>query len=323
LYPSLPANRDLRSSAIIALASIGTDTAVNLFFDLLAKEPMLAKMGGDGLFDPFQTNIRNAAPLIFPRVFSLLDTKSLRSSIYALTVTALDSGVLAPATIAPQKHTFLWDGIGLLMLRRDLSQSDDDYWENTRQLTLVSNLLGYFPGDSEVTTFLRKVVVDRDKYVAFQAGIALLRLREQADPEILRNLAADDLWRIHLYRELEKINRLDAFPVKYRDQRSIAQSMLAEWVNEDQDDEETIDSIVVIDERIMKHDGETGRAFLFKFRFTGRRDSTQWYVGISGLQPKSSDQIRTTGDLVGSRYDLLEKKSIDEHYKTLLDAKMN
>ncbi|MDB5032884.1 MAG: TraB/GumN family protein [Chlorobi bacterium] len=324
VYPSLPASADLRGSALAALAGIGTDTSVNLFFDLVAKEPMLSRMTRSGLLDPFQSDIRNAAPLVFPRVFSLLDTKSLRSSIYDLTITALDSGVLTPAAIAEEKHAFLWDGIGLLMLRRDLSQDDQDYWLNTGQLGLVCHLLGYFPGDSEVTAFLRKVVVDRDKDVAFSAAISMLRLREQVDPEVLQNIAADDILRIRLYRKLEEINRLDVFPARYRDQRSIAWSALAEWVNNDQEEDgDPVDSSAVIDERIVTHGGETGRAFLFKFRFAGSSEKPRWYVGISGLQPKAGDRISTKENLVGSRYDLLEKKSIDEHYKTLMEATTN
>jgi hypothetical protein len=105
----------------------------------------------------------------------------------------------------------------------------------------------------------------------------------------LKSLAAKDRSRGLLFSRLEKINKVNKFPLMYKTQLAIARSYLVRDKNYS-----AIDSIVFISRQLADFDRKKGNVYFFKYRVKKQDD---WKIGISGLQPENIREVSSNDKL--------------------------
>ena len=103
----------------------------------------------------------------------------------------------------------------------------------------------------------------KDDIVKMNTAVLLLRNGKEVPDSILLLLAADERQRGTLYYKLEKVNRLDKFPAKYRNQLAIARSYMIR-----ESEEIKMDSVVLLKKMNASIKSKSGVVYFFKYHPT-------------------------------------------------------
>jgi hypothetical protein len=150
-------------------------------------------------------------------------------------------------------------------------------------------LLPFYQLNNNVPRFFNKLLQSRDEVVQMNTAVLFLRNRLTVPDSLLISLASKDALRGKLYSKLEKANKLDRFPSKYRNQPDIARSYLV--ADKDYD---RIDSIALVGKQPAGYNGKRGVVYYFKYRVKKEDD---WKIGLSGLQPEDIHEISSDDKL--------------------------
>jgi len=160
-------------------------------------------------------------------------------------------------------------------------------------------LLPFYDQHNTVPKYFERLLQSNDPMVRMNASVLLLKGGKKVADNILLQLASDDKYSSRLYSRLEKINRTDAFPAKYKSQVALSRSYLVNSRNYDK-----IDSIALISKQKATYRNKKGTVYFFKYRVKKEDD---WKIGISGLQPENEKEISSDDKLV-----LMTDKKIKE-----------
>jgi hypothetical protein len=100
--------------------------------------------------------------------------------------------------------------------------------------------------------------------------------------------------RLDLYRELNKVNKSQLFPVKYATQKYFAESELY-WIASD---DEEVSELTYIGERVTSFMGKKQKFYLFKATYI-REDSRESYLAVAGPYPIESKKLIESSDASG------------------------
>lgn len=263
---------------------------------------------------------------MFPRIMELLPSQEDREPLFALARTAVDSGMADGAMLAPWRGTIaahIRDQMGsLATMKRDkrkgLDVSDVEVEIEVRNYRIAEAVatLGYLPDEQGSRKLLERLLAakDQDPIVELRAAEALMRSGHDVRPQIIERRARDPITRLSLYRFLESQGRLALFPAAFRTQRSMCEGMVAEWVEENRDDELPLEEIRLLAEREIEGKDSSERMLLFAFRM----DEDDWRVAMCSGQPVDGG-VNTSTAIVVSEYSERDSKTIDEHFADLIE----
>ena len=311
LYLAVGDTSIFQNVIIQALARHKTMPALKLFKELILQDPPVFEKEYDyaALFTDLDDTLALAATL-YPEILQLTTLQDYKQPITSLLVKLVDSGYVK----APQYETFFskiyFDAKIALkkqqgkdekkMADSKKKEDNDDAdagtsknynfnYINDKLSDYAVLLMPFYDKNVNVPNFFDKLLASKDEEIVLDAAILLLRNNKPVADSILNALAAKDHTRGTLFTKLEKIKKLEKFPVKYKTQLAIARSYLVENKNY-----ATIDSIVFIATQIAVYNKTPGLAYFFKYRVKKQDD---WKMGISGLQPLNGKLVSSNNKL--------------------------
>lgn len=157
-----------------------------------------------------------------------------------------------------------------------------------------------------------------DIYIKRNAAIALLKNNNNVLPSQIEKIAADRTNRFEFYNQLEKTGKQNIFPVKWKTQKSFAESHLYNYINEEGDlDGESL-TLQYVRDKIEKKNGRQYRYFLFKATINND-SSKETHLAICGPFDfdKSKVLINSDDEKEEIFYDEpYDPASIDKLFKT-------
>jgi hypothetical protein len=157
---------------------------------------------------------------------------------------------------------------------------------------------------------------DRDNtLLAMSSAVALIRLGLDEPTDALRRIASDPWYRLELYDELERLDRLDVLPAELKTQTAFAEVNLLRWVENLVAN--TAYDIELIETIEMRH--RRAAADLYVFRLTEYAGDDHWVIGVSGPYLRSGPP--TLGDLgmTGSRFEREGSAPLPELVRSIID----
>jgi hypothetical protein len=300
-------NSHARSFLLDQLAQIGTTEALvslkSLFYPDFEKDPLVS-----AIFNTLADHAKTYE-IFFPDWYALLSDKRYAFSILHLYNEAKDSNYAIPPAPAGFEDTVL--NLGKSKLQK--GETDDyEYFE----MDLIKTLEGF--RSSKANELLNQLALkpEVDEYYRYDAVMALLRNGEEPI-EALNQLAALPGWRSSLLEELEKMNKENLFPEKFKNQAFMAEAYLY-----DSFEDETPDKVEPIGTRTAKYDGKQYLFYLYKLGYTWE-GKTEYYLGISGpFDPVAKDYKMALKDawLCGMAGDEFDKKRIDKQLASYLQS---
>lgn len=291
-----------------ALARHKTEAAYQLFKELMLQDPPVFSDNYEytSLFRTLNDSLELAKQL-FPELLQLASLSDYKDNVLLLLVTLVDSNLVTAADYQDYFTQIYFDAKVELkrlqikdekLMEKELLKNEDEnkslfinYGRNNKGSLDVYSvlLLPFYNTNKSVQVFFERLLQSRDAAVRLSAAVLLLRKNLPVADSILQNLAAEDRYRSNLYVKLKNANRLDRFPVKYKNQLAIARSFLAADKNL-----RKIDSIVFIKKHPTVYLKKNGVVYYFKYRVKKEDD---WKIGISGLQPADENYIFTEDQL--------------------------
>lgn len=247
----------------------------------------------------------------FPEILQLTTLQDYKEYVTGLLLNMIDSGMLRKkdyekyfpsiyidAKVALRKQQTRDEKIMQANKEKEDASTDDDngydrnyYYGSDNGLSDYTVLLmPFYEKDEKVRNFFKKLLLSKDEKVLLNTSVVLIKNNKDVPDSILQKLAANDKYRVPLYRSLMEIKRTDKFPMAFNNPLSMAKSILRL-----ESDRAAFDSIVFLKKQITYLKDSTGMVYFFKYRV---KKSDDWKLGISGLQPLDSNKVDVDGDLV-------------------------
>lgn len=319
LYRRLPQDHDARSTILDVLASIRTDESLKAFSELLKEDPP-SDSYGYSIFASFYGNLQGIEKL-YPDMLRLIDNPNMRSTIFSLTNSALDSGTITLRQIESEEERIRKAAIASIEQYRTPSYMLD---ENTEAIypweaEITITLLGKLSAEKETDDILKRTLRDTNLNVRRASAVALLRHELEVREKWLNDVAADRLERLNLYRDLTGAGLGERFPKEYASQLYLAESMISEslyW-----SEEYPPEQVEYVADRIIEWNGAPMRGYLYKFRYQwydGEEEEKwgPWYPALC-IQPEDPDRLNPDTDLVRISWDEFNPEEIDRLFAEL------
>ena len=312
---SLFQNEVLRS-----LARHKTSTAYALFRELVLQDPPIFENSYDytSLFSIFDDSLQLSKTL-FPDLLQLSSMDDYKSKVLSLLVTLVDSNFIKANDYENYFSKIYYDARielkkqqGKDEKRMEQESKKDD---NINQLRYTNYgytnnrsglndygvlLLPFYDKNTNVQKYFEKLLQSKDPDVRLNTALLLIRSDKNVADSILLQLAEADQSRAKLFIKLEKAKRLDKFPGTYKNQVSMARSLMLNDRGYDK-----IDSVVFIKKQIAGYRDKKGLVYFFKYRI---KKEDGWKIGISGLQPEDETAVSSDAHLTA----MTDKKLKDD-----------
>jgi hypothetical protein len=269
---------------------------------------------------------------MFPGLFEVIPNLNGRESIYFVILNYLQAGVLS-LHLYPSFITYCLERTTDILDRDCLGLDQNPSLEHRQQYLLayleIEHLLDVFRfiDDPRVVPLLQRALEQKpffDDMAALEnhrikmfAVTSLLARGADIDPTFLERTAEVPALRWRLWQQLENVNRLDAFPLRYRDSALLAEAEMVMWLehpNEMGRVPEELRQIAIF--RYTDRDGHRQRMYLFRYRHPDF-EAGAWLVGVAG--PYRVDHPPGVGGRwTFSRLKAWESKSLEEHVRDYL-----
>jgi len=269
---------------------------------------------------------------LFPELLQLSTLSDYKDDVLSLLVTLVDSNLINATDYESYFTKIYFDAKVELKkmqikdeekMEKDLVKDDNesnasamDYDGYNSDLENYSILLiPFYDKKKNVQMFFERMLQSRDPGIRLNTTILMLRNKIPVADSLLMNLATDDQYRSRLYVQLEKIKRLDKFPVKFKNQPDIARSFLLADKNYDK-----VDSVVFIKKEPAAYLDKKGVVYFYKYRVKKEDD---WKMGISGLQ-SADEKVILTDDKLTTMTDKKIKKDepLEQQFKDQLKKRL-
>jgi hypothetical protein len=309
IYNELPDNPSMLITALEVLAEMKTENSTTAFGDLILSRTPETENVNYSLFYSFYDSL-SLLKCIFPRLLELTQNENYTYPVFALLSEGLDENILDPVILIDyenQIEKIFADNVTKHIKRKHSAEDEDDVWT----LLKLMDIVPYLKNNEGIKNLLIKLNSDEDLAIACDAAVGLIKMGHIVSEDKLYLYASNIKTRNKLYSGLEKFNQQNHFPAEFLTQELFAESDLFNWLN---DDYETPDSLILIEKKTTAK----GNYFLYKFHIE-TDDEENWYVGISGPQPVDESLYKTNGEATWSSYTGLNEKSIEEHWKELME----
>jgi hypothetical protein len=139
--------------------------------------------------------------------------------------------------------------------------------------------------------------------------LLLLRNKKTVADSLLNMYAADENYRIRLYRKLKKAKLMAHFPAKYNNQADLVKSALmssTSYYN-------SYDTLVLLDKLVTSYKDKKGVVYFYKYKT--KKTDKKWKLVSFGLQPENAKEFDDTSDEFNSggyNYDRDDDNKLDE-----------
>lgn len=295
----------------------------------LAKAMKNSKTNYSGNWYPLYDTL-SLAKIVFPDMLQLINLDDYKGTVMELLTTLVDSGYVDAKEYEQYLSKFYVEGKQELKKERakenqqsiakaekeNKADEDEDRYddkkENGNELleSYAVLLLPYWDKNPGVPQFFEDIMKLKNKEIRFEMMLLLLRNKKPVSDSLLLSYAADDDYRISLYRRLKKIKMLDRFPAKYNTQAELVKSALMSNTSS----YNRYDTLVLLDKLPASYKDKKGVVYFYKYK--NKKTEKKWKVVSFGLQPENAKEFDDDNDEFASSggysYGREEDNKLDE-----------
>ncbi len=253
------------------------------------------------------------AKVIFPDIMQLVNLDDYKGQVMELLTTMVDSGYVSAKDYEPYFSKFYVEAKQELKKEKasesqkaiakaekaNKADADDDAGiysrksesdaENELLQSYAVLLLPYWDKNPGVVTFFDDAMKLKNKKIRFNVMMLLLRNKKPVPDSLLNFYAAEEEYRIDLYRSMKKAKMLDKFPAKYNNQLDLVKSAL-----ENISSYEKYDTLVLLEKMPVTYKNKKGVVYFFKYK--NKKEEKKWKILSYGLQPENSKEFDDDND---------------------------
>ena len=248
---------------------------------------------------------------IFPDILQLINLDDYKGQVMELLTTMVDSGYVGAKDYEPYFSKFYAEAKQELKKEKatenqkaiakaekaNKADSDDEVTATGRSGDTGNELLEsyavlllpYWDKNPGVATFFSDMIQLKNKQVRFNTMLLLLRNKKTVPDSLLNSYAADDEYRIDLYKGLKKAKLLDKFPAKYNTQASLVRSAIINASSYN-----NYDTLALLDKMPVTCKNKKGVVYFFKYK--NKKEEKKWKILSYGMQPENVKEFNDDND---------------------------
>ncbi len=270
-------NSDAQTKILTAITKKSDASSVELLLELMSKDLPLVANSFEirKIFQPYMDSLALAKKL-FPEILDYSTIEEYKAPIFTMLANLKSEKLIKPKRYKKYRKQILNDA--KIQLKRVLGQMSNKHKRrnfrnrNGAKSKVLENyaiLLYPFIHEKDVRQFFNRLSLVKDPDIQTTYA-ALLSENEGLLPYgMLDSLAADLNSRSLLFNKLERIDKLELFPINYNNERSLAASHLYEYKSFDAKN----DSLIFIDEKPLRYRGKSYTGYYFKTKTTSDYNS--------------------------------------------------
>ncbi|NHF60488.1 TraB/GumN family protein [Flavobacteriaceae bacterium TP-CH-4] len=270
-------NSEAQAKILQAVSCKSDEKSVALLKELLAEDLPLVSNGLDihHIFRPYKDSLPLAKQL-YPDLMDYSTIPEYKSSVFSMLARLRNKGLIKPKNYKKYRKQLLNDA--KIQLKRELgnhyNQNENRYYaqlqkKGDNELEDYAMLLYPFRNEKDVKLFFDRLLQVKDRKIRTTHAMLMAREGNPMPEGILESLASDINSRALLFSKLRRIGRADLFPLEFRSERYLAESLLYESGHFDAEQ----DSIEFIDQRDIGYKGKQLTGYYFKTRSNDGYDS--------------------------------------------------
>jgi len=159
------------------------------------------------------------------------------------------------------------------------------------KLTLYADLLiPFYDKNPSVPKFFDQLLQSKDYNNLITISALMFKNNRTVKDSVLDYIASSDKYRASLYNKLSTISKANLFPAKYTDQEMMARSLMLSTKTYPK-----FADIQLIGKKQVSLKMAKGNVYMFKYKIP---NSSDWLIGISGVQPEKQNEINGNKYLV-------------------------
>ncbi len=288
-----------------------------------------ARASYDGNWYPLYDTLE-LSKIVFPDILQLINLDEYKSSVMDLLTTMVDSNYIDVKQYDQYQAKFYVEAKQELKREKaresqqsiakaekankaddeDDDNNDDGDDDNELLQSYAVLLLPYWDKNPGVPVFFEDIMKLKNKEIRFNTMLLLLRNKKPVADSLILNYAADEKYRIRLYRRFKKLKMLEKFPAKYNNQADLVKSALmssTSYYNK-------YDTLVLLDKLPAESKGKKGVVYFYKYK--SKKTDKKWKLVSFGLQPENAKEFDDDNDdfttSAGYSYDRDDDNKLDE-----------
>lgn len=246
---------------------------------------------------------------IYPRLLKLAGDSVQGRAMAALGLELLDSSFISLAKLSEHESDFIQNG--QVILKRSKSFTEPVLGWNDHKLVA---LLGHF-NTEQSNKMLKDLLAIKDDEFMKDIIIVLAKNDQVIPATALNKVASNPIFRSELYRQLKDLNKKSIFPKQFSTQSAIAESMMYESANEDQ---EELAKVQFLSKKISSYKGKKYLFYLYKITYNTGDDASS-YLGVSGGFDINSNTADKAKDWSAVYFqEVYSSDKVDSYFKILI-----
>jgi hypothetical protein len=286
----------------------------------------------DGNWYPLYDTL-SLAKVIFPDILQLINLDDYKGNVMELLTTMVDSGYVSSKDYEFYFSKFYVEAKQELKKERaresqkaiakaekaNKADSDDEITAFSRKgdgdtgnellKSYAVLLLPYWDKNPGVPAFFEELMKLKNKQIRFNTMLLLLRNNKKVADSVLNFYAAEDEYRVDLYRGLKKAKLLDKFPFKYNNQADLVKSAIVNGSSYDR-----FDTLVLLEKVPVTYNNRKGVVYFYKYKT--KKEEKKWKILSYGMQPENVKEFDDDNDDFNSgisyNYSRNEDDKLDE-----------
>jgi len=268
--------------------------------------------GNDGSWSSLYDTL-SLAKVVFPDILQLVNLDDYKGQVMELITTMVDSGYVSAKDYEPYFSKFYVEAKQELKKEKaresqraiakaekankadsedevnSYNRKGDSDAENELLQSYTVLLLPYWDKNTGVATFFDDVMKLKNKKIRFNTMLLLLRNKKTVPDSLLNFYAAEEEYRIDLYKGLKRAKLLDKFPARYNNQPDLVKSALQNISSY-----EKYDTIVLLDKMSVTYKNKKGVVYFFKYK--NKKEEKKWKILSYGMQPDNAKEFDDDND---------------------------
>ncbi|HYJ37479.1 MAG TPA: TraB/GumN family protein, partial [Chitinophagaceae bacterium] len=162
-------------------------------------------------------------------------------------------------------------------------------------------LLPFWEKNPGVPAYFKQLLNTEDRKLLYETFILLVRNNKPVPDSLFQKFASLDEYRSDLYRDLQKMKKIEKFPAAFKKQELVARSLLINSSGF----YGKLDTLVFVDKLPLTYKNKKG--FVYFFKYKKMMDDMSWELASVGMQPEDITQV----DVVNDDFTELEKRKLE------------
>lgn len=311
-YKHMPDSGNIRVEALNQLIKINKPESFALWLKFLSQMPPKPEYP-QGIYAAANNLYYDSVPLsstLFPQLFDFISHPVCKNLFYGITPNCIKRGFISAEICKPYTDKIIEEANTELALTKAKPTSDETaYWSPSLDDAVL--ILSIMPADDRITAFHQQLITDEEYGNKVNSFIYLINNNVKFDKKHLERYLKVPANRITLYNRLLEINKQDAFPASFKNQKKLAEGDLCYTLEFDY--ELTNEKLDFLEVR------EINNQLYYLYRVWQNVNENISYLGVSGPHPKEEKTAFEQGAKTGLNWDAFDKKLIDEQFNKIIE----